>query len=396
MGIKNLHRLLEKYSPGCYRQTHLSEYAYKKIAIDISLYLYKYKAIHGQRWLECFLALITCLRKWDVHCIFIYDGKAPVEKVEEQMRRRESRDKLNVKIQEIEKEIVTFEESGVVGPLIEDIHKKEGGVVSLFRKNVPKINIQVVKTKLEAIKNMMIHITPEDIKLSKQLFDVLQIPYVEAPNEAERYAAQLCVDGKIDCVLSEDTDVLVYGTPIFLTKIDTIRETVVEITHSQILKEMEMTKDTFRDLCIMCSCDYNSNIPLIGPEKSYQLLREHQSIEGVIEALISNPKYKDSKKERYTKETCSVLKHEVCRELFSTYPIEYYIPYCGIPDFNALQEFLFYHSIRYDMALLKKHLSPRELVFVEEEVNEKVEVKEIEEIEEITEIEEIEEIEEEM
>jgi 5'-3' exonuclease len=371
MGIKSLHRLLEKYAPNCYRHVHLSQYAYKKIAIDISLYLYKYKAIHGNRWLECFLTLITCLRKWDVHCIFIYDGKAPVEKVEEQLRRRESRAKLNIKIQDIEKEIADFEETGTIGTLIEEIHKKEGGVVSLFRKNVPNINIELVKTKVEAMKNMMIHITPEDISLSKNLFDVLHIPYVEAPNEAERYAAQLCVDGKIDGVLSEDTDVLVYGTPIFLTKIDTNNETVIEITHAVIREEMDMTTETFRDLCIMCSCDYNSNIPSIGPEKSYQLLREHHTIENVIDEL-KKPSYhftQHGQKHPYTDEVCAILKHEVCRTLFSTYPIEYYIPYCGMPDFNALQEFLRIHSIRYDITSLKKHLCPREPVF-EDEANE--------------------------
>ena len=362
MGIKHLHRLLEKYAPGCYRHTHLSHYSYKKVAIDISLYLYKYKAIHGDRWLECFLSLITCLRKWDVHCIFIYDGKAPDEKIEEQQRRRESRAKLNTKLQEIEQEILKFEETGEIGPLIEEIHKKEGGIVSLFRKNVPKINIQLIKSKFEAMKNMMIHITPGDITLSKKLFDMLHIPYVEAPNEAERYAAQLCVDGKIDCVLSEDTDVLAYGTPIFLTKIDITKDTVVEITHSVIVEEMEISKDTFRDLCIMCSCDYNSNIPLIGPEKSYQLLSTHHTIEAVVDELKKTPKYTD--------DICSVLKYEVCRELFATYPIDYYIPYCGMPDFDALQEFLCENSIRHDMTLLRKHLSPRDLVF-EEAVDDK-------------------------
>jgi len=358
MGIKHLHRLLEKYAPGCYRHTHLSQYSYKKIAIDISLYLYKYKAIHGDRWLECFLTLIVCLRKWDVHCIFIYDGKAPAEKGDEQLRRRESRVKLNNKLNEIEQEIVAFDDTGVVGPLIEEIHKKEGGFVPFFRKNA-KINIQLIKSKFEAMKNMMINITSDDIKVSKQLFEVLRIPYVEAPDEAERYAAKLCVDGKVDCVLSEDTDVLAYGTPRFLTKIDTTRDTVVEITHSVILEEMGIGLPTFRDLCIMCSCDYNSNIPMIGPEKSYQLLVEHETIESVIAELSKSPKY--------TEEICSVLKYETCRTLFSTHPVDYYTPYCGMPDFEALEEFLAANSIRYDLSILRKHLSCRELVFEEEE-----------------------------
>jgi 5'-3' exonuclease len=356
MGIKSLHRILEKYSPGCYKTVHLSHFSYKKVAIDISLYLYKYKAIHGERWVECFLSLIVCLRKWDVHCIFIYDGQAPVEKVEEQLRRRETRSKMGDKIKEIENQLREYEETGVIGELIEEISKKET-VVSLFRKKELKINVGAVKAKLESMRSMMISIVPDDISLSQKLFDVMHIPYVKAPAEAECYASQLCVDGKVDAVLSEDTDVMAYGTPVFLTKIDTRSDTVVQITYSSILEEMGMTKETFTDLCIMCSCDYNSNLPLIGPEKSYQLLSVHKTIENVINHL------QETKKASYTDDICSILKYQRCRELFSTYPINYYIPYCGMPDFTVLQEFLFHHSIRYDISILRKHLSPRELSF---------------------------------
>ena len=363
MGIKNLHRVLEKYSPGCYKTTHLSHFSYKKVAIDISLYLYKYKAIHGERWVECFLSLIVCLRKWDVHCIFIYDGQAPVEKVEEQLRRRETRSKMGDKIAEIERQLREYEETGVIGELIEEISKKEG-IVSLFRKKIG-INVSAVKAKIESMKSMMISIVPSDIILSQKLFDVMHIPYVKAPAEAECYASQLCVDGKVDAVLSEDTDVLAYGTPVFLTKIDTQKDTVVQITYSSILEETGMTKETFTDLCIMCSCDYNSNLPMIGPEKSYQLLSVYKKIEDVISHLQS------TKKSVYTDDACSILKYQRCRELFSTYPIDYYIPYCGMPDFMVLQEFLFINSIRFDMAVLRKHLSPRELSFEQDEHEEK-------------------------
>jgi 5'-3' exonuclease len=359
MGIKSLHRILEKYAPGCYKQRHLSHYSYKKIAIDISLYLYKYKAIHGEKWVECFLSLIVSLRKWDVHCIFIYDGKAPTEKIDEQLRRRDTRAKMGDKIEDLSKQIQEFEENGSVGELLQEMNKKVGGIVSLFRKN-DRINLPAIKDKLDSMKSMMISIVPEDITLSKNLFDAMHIPYITAPAEAECYAAHLCVDGKVDGVLSEDTDVLAYGTPCFLTKIDYRTDTVVEITYDKIKEETGMSRDTFTDLCIMCSCDYNSNIPMIGPEKSYQLLSVHKNIDDVIVHLKTLNK-------GYTDEVCSILKHVRCREMFATSPVECYIPYCGMPDFQVVQEFLFHHNIRYDVTLLKKHLSPRQLEFLEDE-----------------------------
>ena len=368
MGIKQLHRILEKNAPECYQSRHLSYYSFKKIAIDISLYLYKYKAIHGERWVECFISLVVALRKWDVHCIFIYDGKAPMEKIEEQLRRRDTRAKMGDKIQELEKEIKDYEEHAIVGELLEEINKKVGQVVSIFRKT-QTINLPAIKEKLESMKEMMISIVPEDIELSKNLFDILQIPYLTAPAEAECYASLLCVNGLVDGVLSEDTDVLAYGTPIFLTKIDTRNDTVVEITYDTILEKTGMNRETFTDLCIMCGCDYNSNIPQIGPQKSYQLLSTYHNIDDVISYLKTLKKGKVE----YTDEVCSILKHTRCREMFSTYPLECFIPYCGTPDFSRLSEFLFVNHIRYDVNLIKRHLSARQLIFEEENNDEKKE-----------------------
>jgi flap endonuclease-1 len=356
MGIKNLHKLLQKYTNNCYNEVHLSEYSFKKVAIDISLYLYKYKAVYGERWIESFISLVNCLRKWDVHCIFIYDSKAPIEKIEEQKRRAESRVKQVDKIKELEKEIEEYEEKGTVGEIITDICKKEG-IVSLFRNKVV-IDISLVKNKLESMKSMVISVSKEDLELSKKLFDMMKVPYVQAISEAEAYASYLCINEKVDAVLSEDTDVLAYGTPIFLTKIDINKGTVVELRHSDILKEIDMEKNTFRDLCIMCGCDYNDNIKNIGPEKSYTFLKEYKNIENVLEFLdkqvdkLGNKKY-----------DTSILKYQRCRELFDVPIVEFYVPYCGAPDFAALQEFLFKNNINFSIEILKKNLSPRELVF---------------------------------
>ena len=364
MGIKSLHKLLQKYAPGCYQTKHLSEYAFKKVAIDISLYLYKYKAISGDKWLESFISLINSLRKNDVHCIFIIDGQAPPEKLEEQKKRRDSRDKQREKIKLLEDGIFNYEKDGSVSPLIDELCSKQ--TLSIFRVSTKKIDISLAKDKLESMKSMLISITPDDIIIAKQLFDILNVPYVQAPGEAECYGANLCVDGKVDAVLSEDTDVLAYGAPIFLTKIDYIRDTVVEISYEKILEEMEMTKETFTDLCIMCECDYNSNIYLIGPEKSYQFLRNFKRIEPILEEL---KKLTDKDKSpKYTDEMFLPLKYTRCRELFTNHPVDFYMPYCGTPDFLKLEEFLFSNNIRYDMTKLKKNLCVRQdMVFQEED-----------------------------
>jgi len=388
MGIKKLHQILEKYAPGCYETKHLSFYSFKKVAIDISLYLYKYKAIAGDRWVESFLSLINCLRKWDIHPIFIFDGKAPIEKMEEQKRRRDSRDKQNEKIKELERQIYDYEKHGIIGSLIDELCKKK--VSSLFRQEVVKnYDISLAKEKLESMKSMVINISEEDLLLMKNLFDILQIQHVKAEGEAENFASHLCIYGHVDCVLSEDTDVLAYGTPIFLTKIDTMNETVVQITYSKILEEMEMTKETFTDLCIMLECDYNSNIYLVGPEKSYVMLKTHNCIEKVLDEL-KTLKNKD-KTAKYTEDMFEPLKYKRCRELFTTKPIEFYSKYSGIPDFKMVKEFFYLNNIKFNVDRLEKNMRPRFPTFIEDKKEDIKEYKEesvIEVLEDLTNIQE--------
>ena len=70
MGIKGLNDIIKKYCPNILKnEIKLSEYTYKKIAIDTTLYMFKYKAILGDKWLNGFLNLIICLRKNNIHCV---------------------------------------------------------------------------------------------------------------------------------------------------------------------------------------------------------------------------------------------------------------------------------------------------------------------------------------
>jgi flap endonuclease-1 len=130
-----------------------------------------------------------------------------------------------------------------------------------------------------------------------------------------------------------------------------------KISYDKILEETEMTKETFTDLCIMCECDYNSNIYLIGPEKSYTLLKAYNNIENVLEHL-KTLKNKDGTA-KYKDDMFLPLKYKRCREMFDTNESivkDIYIPYCDIPNFNDIQDFFFKHNIRYNIEKLKKKI----------------------------------------
>ena len=96
MGIKNLNKFMRDICPSVFVPIHLSEWAYKQVAIDISLYLHKFKAVCGDGWLTAFINLIVSLRRNEIHCVFIYDNGYPPEKKEERKERQRQR---NINIQ---------------------------------------------------------------------------------------------------------------------------------------------------------------------------------------------------------------------------------------------------------------------------------------------------------
>ena len=163
----------------------------------------------------------------------------------------------------------------------------------------------------------------------------MSIPHFTAPWEAEKMCAKLCIDGTVDAVLSEDTDVIAYGAPVFITKIDTRADTAVIIENNNVQTALELSHPQLLDLCIMCGTDYNSNIFRVGAHTAYKKLVEFDNIEGVSEN---------------TKFDVSILKHEIVRGLFTNF--EDYgiseIPYCGTPNYKKLLQFVIDKKIWFD------------------------------------------------
>ena len=157
------------------------------------MYLFTYKIIFGDQWLDAFIKLICCLRKNDIHCVFIYDGKAPPEKEIEKQKRRSSRDKQKEKIHEIETAIETFYQTNHVEEiLLEIIKKKTSPMRQRLLKNTPKaFDIRICEKYLEKKKSQIVNLTDEDFKSSKSLFKILGIPYYISPSEGETMCAHL-------------------------------------------------------------------------------------------------------------------------------------------------------------------------------------------------------------
>ena len=124
MGINNLHKFFKKNCNEIYEDIHLSEYAFKKVAIDISLYLCKFKTITGDKWMALFINLVACLRRNEIHCVFIYDGSAPPEKTKEKEERAKSREKMETRIYKLEDALNEYFLTGEIDNILIELWNK--------------------------------------------------------------------------------------------------------------------------------------------------------------------------------------------------------------------------------------------------------------------------------
>lgn len=283
MGIQGLTPFLKKFAPSAFTITCLSEFTKKKIAIDISLFLYKYKVIHGDQWLSGVLQMLTLLRSFSIHPIVIFDGEAPIEKMEEQQNRRAAREERVQKCNTLMSDLEEFNSTGTIAANLQEFYNKQAakfGVNSQF-------DVDLVTSQLERLKNQSVRIYYTDIELVQSLLSVMRIPYFQAPSEAEGMCSWLCKQNLVNAVLTEDTDVLAYGANKFLSKLNMLNSTCVQIDYTEVLQALGMNKDQFTEFCIMCGCDYNQRIKGLGPVRAYKMFLKHGDIDTIIK---DNPK----------------------------------------------------------------------------------------------------------
>lgn len=136
--------------------------------------------------------------------------------------------------------------------------------------------------------------TRENIKEAQILLDLMGIPYIVAPGEADVVCAWLAArhdsNGKryTKGVCSDDSDMLALGAP-YLFK-DMLRfmsknKPVKVISLNKALVKMNLTMDQFIDMCVLLGTDYCDSIKGIGPKSAYKLIVKHGSLEKVLKYL---------------------------------------------------------------------------------------------------------------
>ena len=140
-----------------------------------------------------------------------------------------------------------------------------------------------------------VDVTPE---MARQLIDELirqGVQYVVAPYEADAQLVYLERKGFIQGILSEDSDLLVFGAKCLLTKLDQYGECIAiyrkDFATCRDISFAGWSDTEFRRMAILSGCDYLPSINKMGLKTAYRLVRKHRTIEKIVRMLQFDGQY---------------------------------------------------------------------------------------------------------
>ena len=185
MGIKELGSFLQQNCPDAIYNVKLSDKKGCVCAIDVSLFMYKFKYSKGEDFLEKFIEQINRLKVNNITPIYVFDGLPPKEKTDTITERKDKKNE----------------------------YKEQIKILKEQQTNVDnETSSKTIEQEIEKINKKLIYVTKDNINQLKYMLDLLNIKYIHKDCEADLINSKLSSEGYVDMVISEDMDHLTNGT----------------------------------------------------------------------------------------------------------------------------------------------------------------------------------------
>ena len=253
MGIRTLNKFLQDKCESSISCIKLSELSGKKIAVDISIYLYKF--LGDNVLLENLYLMISIFRENNITPVFVFDGKPPVEKNDTIALRKKTKRNAREEYYRL-KQILDDIESDVNESDCNDGSNKQAVVLDEETTLPLPSNAVDIRIIMDKLKKKFVILKSEHIQSAKTLLQAYGMTYIESPGEADMLCAKLVSKNIVYACLSEDTDMFVYGCSRVLRYLSLTASTVVLYDFHKIINTLDMTTYEFRQLCIIYGCDY--------------------------------------------------------------------------------------------------------------------------------------------
>lgn len=224
MGIQYLNTYLKRNCSKAISYVSLNDLNQKKLAIDASIYMYRFKS-------EGFLIdgiyqMAMMMRRNNITPVFVFDGKPPKEKRALLLKRRQEKERAK-------QELMALTE--LTRPTSVDVK-----------------NMKLCKQKC-------VKLSRNDIAEVKKLLLLCGITCYQANGEADELCAKLVLKNRVWACVSEDTDLFVYGCPRVLRGFSMFQGSFMVYEMDKILQSLNLTLKEFREVCVLSGTDYNTN-----------------------------------------------------------------------------------------------------------------------------------------
>lgn len=222
MGIQYLNRYIKGECSEAIRQVTMYGLRDKKLAIDASIYMYRFKS--EGCLIDGIYQMTMMMRANNIVPVFVFDGNPPQEKIELLNKRREDKKRAELEL------LSLTGRDGVSG---EETRK----IISCKKKCV--------------------RLTRKDVNNVKQLLFLCGVTFYQADGEADELCAKLVLKNRVWGCVSEDMDLFVYGCPRVLRSFNMFYGTFMLYDMNTILTSLKLSLQEFREICVLSGTDYN-------------------------------------------------------------------------------------------------------------------------------------------
>lgn len=338
MGVDGLYKFINKNFPDVYNTIGINEIRGKSCIIDGMQHIYSQLIYMRSREKEIITSdgknishihglinSLTYYLKNDIIPIFVFDGKTPdIKKKKIEERKRNLKDNLS-KLKELQEqkdnisEYINLLSGENIVELDEQIEKNDDKFIygtppcDIINLEEEILKINNIQEEYKKIYKKSIVMKDYYIKDWIQILQLLGLPVVKAEGEADPLCAfMLKNNSNIYGIISDDSDMLVFGSPILMRKSINQQFTIIELekllTSIEILLSNEFGKfisfdiDNLVDFSILLGTDYGTFKLNQTYFDSLEILKDYISNDMDYKKLISESQYGkfDTIKKYYT------------------------------------------------------------------------------------------------